>query len=399
MMLYTKEANTASFTYKKVQSHLKVDIEYGEFWEKYWNKDKKKFLDPELYCSFFDHERWGIKEFYDHNNPFHLSYSKGNYQAQEKLIQTLSVLSLTILSDYFKTNPFGANNTLLKIFHSLNSQLPSLFPGDPQYPLYYDDTKVVLHEMNENKQHFTSRFGNRDAYNFYAFILTHFSLNKSLSINNISRSIVEIGGGYGGLACLNMLHNNNIKYTLIDLPEAASIQLFVLLSLQHVLGCDIEFVVSKDDVDFYPCDTNTRVSNKLIRIIPTHNFQGCHLESTLSECSAVLNFKSMMEMPDSEINRYFKFINQLSPESLFICTNRYQKISKLANYPFNNQWQLKYSYSYMLMPWHHDLVLYKTSHSNNQFHSEYTNRINQFSTLFSNERKIPSIESMINNII
>ena len=397
-MLFSKEAAIASNVYKKTCSELKESVEYGEFWVKYWSKDKDKFLDTELYLSFFDHERWKIKEFYDHNNPFDIKYSKGNFQAQDNLIRALSALSQTILSGYFKTNPFEANNILLRLFHDLYSQLPWPFPGDAQYPLYYDDTRIVMHESHENKQFSTSKFGNRDTYNFYAFILTHFALNKSLDINNNFKSIVEIGGGYGGLACLNVLHNNHIKYTLVDLPEASSIQLFVMLSLQNILKCDIEFIVSENHIENYSYFDNNQASNKLVRIIPAHNFKGKQLENSSHGCNAVLNFKSMMEMPDSEINRYFDFINRLPPESFFICTNRYRKISKLIDYPFNENWQFKYSYSYTLMPWHHDLVLQKTTEPDISFPEEYSDRISYFDYLFSDQNKIPNLESMINTL-
>ena len=233
-MKFSKEASIASNIYKAMQAELKVSIEYGEYWHKYWGQGKERFLNKELYLSFFDHERWKIKEFYDPNNPYHIKYSKGNYQSQNNLILTLTALSQTILSKHLNP-PFKSNNILLRLFHNLYSQLPVPFPGDPQYSLYYDDTRIVMHESYENKQRSTSVFGSRETYHFYAFILTHFALNKSLSANSDFRSIVEIGGGYGGLAILNMLHNNNIKYTLVDLPEASTIQLFVMLSLQDIL--------------------------------------------------------------------------------------------------------------------------------------------------------------------
>ena len=158
-----------------------------------------------------------------------------------------------------------------------------------------------MNERYENKQSSTSEFGNRDTYNFYAFALTHFALNKSINKNSEQRSIVEIGGGYGGLACLNMLHNDNIKYTLVDLPEASAIQLFVLLSLQNILKCDVEVLVSPNQIITYSYSGSNQACNKLVRIMPAHLFFGNHKRNLLQGCNAVLNFKSMMEMPDSEI--------------------------------------------------------------------------------------------------
>ena len=115
-MLFAQEAEIASKIYKEFKAQSTNNIEYGDFWQKYWQEDKEKFLNKELYCSFFDHERWNIKEFYDHNNPFDIKYSKGNYQAQMNLIKTLSALSQSILSNYFKNNLYLANNYLLRLF-------------------------------------------------------------------------------------------------------------------------------------------------------------------------------------------------------------------------------------------------------------------------------------------
>lgn len=378
-----------------MQVELNVGIEYGEYWHKYWGQGKERFLNKELYLSFFDHERWEIKEFYDPNNPYSIKYSKGNYQSQNNLILTLTALSQTVLSKHLNP-PFKSNNILLRLFHTLHSQLPVPFPGDPQYSLYYDDTRMVMHESYENKKRSTSVFGSRETYHFYAFILTHFALNKSLDINSDFRSIVEIGGGYGGLSILNMLQNNNIKYTLVDLPEASTIQLFVMLSIQDILKCDIEFVVSENCVERFAYYGDNQRSTKLLRIVPAHNFQGKQLEDSTHGCNAVLNFKSMMEMPDSEIKRYFDFINRLSPDAFFICTNRYRKISKLIEYPFTNDWQLSYSYTNLLMPWHHDLVLKKLSDQSTSFLDEYFKRIKLFEAMFYNGCKIPTLENMIN---
>ncbi|ABB25045.1 hypothetical protein Syncc9902_0070 [Synechococcus sp. CC9902] len=399
-MLFQRESKIAASIYKDwaKQAINSNNMEYGEFWGRYWNNNKEIFCDPEFYLSFFDHERWNVKEFCDHNNPFYIKYSKGNYQAQINLFRTISILTQTILSGFFKNN-FEACPMLLDLFSALNSNFPLIFPGDPQYPVYYDDTRIKMHQRFKDKRIVTTMFGNRDVHNFYSFALCHFTLNKTLEYNDKKRSIVEIGGGYGGLCCLNLLHNKEIEYVLVDLPEASCIQLFVLLSIQDILGCDIEVLLEEEKWIKFPLNEKSEPTLKRVRIVPSNLFHSTEIQNIHTEVDAVLNFKSMMEMPPSELNKYFNFINQMPINSYFIATNRYTKISNLVDYPLSDFWQFEYSYPHVIMAWHHDFVLKKINSDTERFQDFYKQRINMYHEIWKKYNGIPPAEGfMINNL-
>jgi hypothetical protein len=92
------------------------------------------------------------------------------------------------------------------------------------------------------------------------------------------------------------------------------------------------------------------------------------------KADAILNFDSLMEMPSTEIDKYFELINSMKTGGMFIGRNRYRKVSKLRNYPFDDGWVFKYSHSSLLMPWHHELVLGRVE-TNKGFSDAFKKRI------------------------
>jgi hypothetical protein len=78
-------------------------------------------------------------------------------------------------------------------------------------------TKYVIPGLNERVSPTSLR------YIYHTCLI----LNYICSLNLSSVNIVEVGGGYGGLAlCMNYFNTNNIikSYTCIDLPEARQLQ-------------------------------------------------------------------------------------------------------------------------------------------------------------------------------
>lgn len=118
------------------------------------------------------------------------------------------------------------------------------------------------------------------------------------------RRVVEIGGGYGGLARAVLAKYPGVRYTLIDLPEVLDVQRFFL-----------------DD--------------KLERV--------SFLEAGTDPQGVVdlfINTRSMMEMELDQVRWYFAMMeNRLADEGGFYCVNRVAKVTRLTDYPWPEGWE------------------------------------------------------------
>jgi len=147
---------------------------------------------------------------------------------------------------------------------------------------------------------------------------------------------VEIGGGYGGLARLVKSVFPSIRYIILDLPEASAIQTYYLnrampesrfLYAREIIP-ELELPVEADfDFMLVPGSIAERLPDKSIDIF--------------------INTRSMMEMDMPIIQYYFSHMERaLIPEGRFYCINRYWKISRLSDYPFDACW-----YPSIWAPW------------------------------------------------
>lgn len=185
----------------------------------------------------------------------------------------------------------------------------------------------------------------------YTYMLSH--LDPHL---DSVRVLVDIGGGYGGLARLIKLAHPDMKLVLLDLPEVNAIQTYFLASAfprARVLG--LTDVVALDSIDPRSLDFD-------FLVLPGQLFG----RLAPSSFEAVINTRSMMEMDLETVGFYLAQIQaKLARGGIFYCLNRYAKKTRLKDYPFDERWRVLYS-----EPWprfidenpHHELVAVRTEH-------------------------------------
>ncbi len=157
--------------------------------------------------------------------------------------------------------------------------------------------------------------------NFYYEIEKYISKKKS--------TILEIGGGYGGLA--RMISNNkNCTYVLIDLPETNLISSYYLKS--HFP--DKKFLLYTE----YKNNNKNRIEDYDFVILPPWSLN----ENIRS--NFCINIRSMMEMNIDSINNYFKYIQEnLEDDGYFLNVNRYFTDGNKYNFyfykfPYDKNW-------------------------------------------------------------
>lgn len=159
--------------------------------------------------------------------------------------------------------------------------------------------------------------------NFYYEIEKYISKKKN--------TILEIGGGYGGLARM-ICNNKNCTYILIDLPETNLISSYYLTS--HFPNK--KFLLYEE----YKNNKEIKFENYDFVILPpwvlTKNIK-------LDFC---INLRSMMEMNTDSINEYFKYIqDNLVDDGYFLNVNRYFTDANDYNFyfykfPYNKNWNV-----------------------------------------------------------
>lgn len=125
-------------------------------------------------------------------------------------------------------------------------------------------------------------------------------------------TILEIGGGYGGLARLMKLLLPSVRYFILDLPESLFFS-YIFLSANFP-DSRIKFITDKNEM---PNPGN--YNNFDFILVPTA------LIDTLSGISAdiVINTASLGEMRQTTIDRYMKFIQQDIRVKYFYSINHY----------------------------------------------------------------------------
>ncbi len=183
----------------------------------------------------------------------------------------------------------------------------------------------------------------------YTYMLTH--LDRYLAEAQV---VVDIGGGYGGLARLIKLAHPETRLVLLDLPEINTIQTYFLgnaLPDTTVLG--LRDVSHQNVIDPREIDADFLVlPGQLIDRLRPGSFQ------------MAINTRSMMEMDLETVSHYVGHIqDKLAIGGVFFCVNRYEKKTRLKEYPFDERWYVSYS-----EPWpnlidanpHHELVAVRT---------------------------------------
>jgi putative sugar O-methyltransferase len=201
-----------------------------------------------------------------------------------------------------------------------------------------------------------SPIGNPRVLEVEGLRLTQSSLEYTYMLSHLApylesvKVVVDVGGGYGGLARLIKLARPGIRLVLLDLPETNAIQTYflanafpgaALLGLSDVVAM-LEIDVSTLDFDFL--------------VLPGQLFERIRPLSF----EAVINTRSMMEMDLPTVGFYIDQIQRkLAPGGFFYCVNRYEKKTRLRDYPFDERWRVAFD-----APWptfidqnpHHEIL-------------------------------------------
>lgn len=201
-----------------------------------------------------------------------------------------------------------------------------------------------------------SPVGNPRVFEIDGIRLTQSSLEYPYMLSHLEphlegvQVVVDIGGGYGGLARLVKLTRPRTKIVLLDLPEVNAIQTYFLsrafpgASVKGLSDVARREVIDPEELDF----DFLILPGQLIERLRARSF------------GAVVNTRSMMEMDLVTVAFYLRWIQEkLAPEGFFYCLNRYEKKTRLKDYPFDEKWRVAFS-----EPWprfidenpHHELI-------------------------------------------
>jgi putative sugar O-methyltransferase len=205
-----------------------------------------------------------------------------------------------------------------------------------------------------------SPIGNPRALEIDGIQITQSSIEYTYMLAHLDRylagveTVVDIGGGYGGLARLIKLAHPEVKLVLFDLPEINTIQTYFLGNAfpdATVLG--LRDVAHQNVIDPREIDVDFLVlPGQLIDKLRPGSFQ------------LAINTRSMMEMDLETVSHYVGEIqDKLAVGGAFFCINRYEKKTRLKDYPFDERWYVSYS-----EPWptvidgnpHHELIAIRT---------------------------------------
>jgi putative sugar O-methyltransferase len=146
--------------------------------------------------------------------------------------------------------------------------------------------------------------------------------------------ICEIGAGYGGFSEKIIRNYSNLKYLIIDLPEANFLSSYFLT--KNFPNKKILLAYKKKRKFIYKSDFN---KYDIIIIPPWYIARNIKFD-------LFINTRSMMEMDKNIIFEYFEFIQKnISEKGYFLNINRYFKNSvqnplKLTDYPYDNNWNV-----------------------------------------------------------
>ena len=258
--------------------------DYGQY-------KKSKIWDHITSNSFKNIDSNKLRNFFNNNLSDGISVSR---LIDKKLIKKLF---LDFCDKYKK-------DEILKLFLDVNNNI-----GNDQS--YYSHDKKIITQSNIFHA------------NFY------FEIEKYISKK--TNKILEIGGGYGGLA--RMISNNkNCTYVLIDLPEINLISSYYLTS--HFPNK--KFLLYEE----YKKNEENKIEDYDFVILPPWALPK-NIKFDFS-----INIRSMMEMNTETINKYFKYIQEnLAEDGYFFNVNRYFTDGNDYNFyfykfPYNKNWNI-----------------------------------------------------------
>lgn len=148
--------------------------------------------------------------------------------------------------------------------------------------------------------------------------------------------ILEIGGGFGSLARI-IINNKNVKYFLVDLPEAN-------LMCNYYLQKHFPEKKIYNYSDFKEKKLDEVIENYDIFILPPKTLDDQNIKFDF-----VINTRSFMEMNKITIKEYFDLIQtKINKNGFFLNINRYLKSTsgeniKIEEYPYDSLWNVEIS--------------------------------------------------------
>lgn len=157
---------------------------------------------------------------------------------------------------------------------------------------------------------FDSSWGNPYGLVFEGKVLSpdsprhYYFAEKLVALNDLShkRKIVEIGGGYGGLAFMFKKMCPDVPYIIVDLFETCILQYYFL----RKAGIKVSFVLDPAEI----LESNT------VAIVPTDI--GDALLARHRDIGVIFNSRSFSEMSEMTVKHYFSLIqDRLRPKYIF----------------------------------------------------------------------------------
>jgi hypothetical protein len=165
-----------------------------------------------------------------------------------------------------------------------------------------------------------------------------------------SATIVEIGGGFGGMLAKMKDLFPDTKCIMFDLPEVNVCQTYYL-SQRYPNARILGF---KDFVQRGPVIFEEKAD---FLILPGWLIQ----EMPDGTANLIVNARSMMEMTPEIIDFYFSQIQRAVPVGgLFANCNRYMKLTAFKNYPYDDRWRTIVSQTSVLQDHMHELIVERT---------------------------------------
>ncbi len=190
------------------------------------------------------------------------------------------------------------------------------------------------------------------AINFHELVLCQYLWTISEAAS--PATIVEIGGGYGGLAHKLKKRFPTSHYVSLDLPEALTLQAYYLSWLYP----QAKFYLFDDYVDGKPIEPERYD----FTLLPGWFAPKLREKST----DLFINTRSFMEMNRDVIADYFHLIQRsLKTDGLFYNVNRYFKDTvgepiRFRDYPYDNLWKVQFSRPSFFQPHVHEMMTVRT---------------------------------------
>ncbi|KZR65057.1 putative sugar O-methyltransferase [Prochlorococcus sp. MIT 1306] len=165
------------------------------------------------------------------------------------------------------------------------------------------------------------QYSNVFLYHLYIYLTVSEWLEKNSIKNQYmpkkSKVLLEVGGGYGGLARIFLEATNDTKYILTDLPE----MLFFSYSFirANFPEKSVKITSSHEEIDLKEWDVNL-VPIQFSESLLGHKFD------------AVINTGSLQEMPDKAISYWMNLIKNVVGDGFFYSFNYFLNDNRLHTY-------------------------------------------------------------------